>query len=215
VTGTSARGPVRRLAGPLVLLLLLSTVTACTGSGHPAAPHPSSPSSQGPPTAAPAPPSAPMRVKVTHVAGRLSAPRRRALAASVGRTIRTYVDAAFLSGPHPRRGGSDLRSAFTVGAVRDARRDQALLTDRSLEATTVSVHATRRTAYLSVLAPRQVVAGVTAAVDLVFVVDRGSAPAQRVQLAGRLLLTRDPRGRWRIFGYDVRRSQTPVGRAPR
>jgi hypothetical protein len=156
-----------------------------------------------------------MRVKVTHVAGRLSAPRRRALAASVGRTIRAYVDAAFLSGPHPRRGGSDLRSAFTVGAARDARRDQALLTDRSLEATTVSVHATRRTAYLSVLAPRQVVAGVTAAVDLVVVVDRGSAPAQRVQLAGRLLLTRDPHGRWRIFGYDVRRSQTPVGRAPR
>ncbi len=53
------------------------------------------------------------------------------------------------------------------------------------------MRATRRTAYLSVLAPYKVAAGVTAKVDLVFVVDRGDRTAQRVRLAGRLLLTRN------------------------
>jgi hypothetical protein len=71
------------------------------------------------------------------------------------------------------------------------------------------VRAVRRTAYLAVLAPRQHVAGLTAAVDLVFVVDRGDDPAQRVRLRGRLLLTRVDAG-WRIFGYDLRRTQTPT-----
>ena len=60
------------------------------------------------------------------------------------------------------------------------------------------------------LAPYKVAAGVTAKVDLVFVVDRGDQPAQRVRLAGRLLLTRTADdGRWAVFGYDLHRSATP------
>ena len=68
------------------------------------------------------------------------------------------------------------------------------------------MRATARTAYLSVLAPYKVAAGVTAKVDLVFVVDRGDEPAQRVRLAGRLLLTRNASDGWSIFGYDLHRS---------
>ena len=60
------------------------------------------------------------------------------------------------------------------------------------------------------LAPYKVAAGVTAKVDLVFVVDRGDQPAQRVRVAGRLLLTRgSDAGGWSIFGYDLHRSVTP------
>ncbi len=61
------------------------------------------------------------------------------------------------------------------------------------------------------LAPKQHPAGVTAAVDLVFLVDRGDQPAQRVHLKGRLLLTHGKDGgRWTIFGYDLNRSQAPA-----
>ncbi len=84
-----------------------------------------------------------------------------------------------------------------------------LLTNRELGPSTESVRATRRTAYLSVLAPYKVAAGVTAKVDLVFLVDRGDETAQRVRLAGRLLLTRNKSNGWSIFGYDLHRSETP------
>ncbi len=193
---------VRRI-GLLVGVLLLAGTLGCTG-GTPQDPD-RSPAAASPST--PTPSSAPMRVKVTHVAGKLSDQRRRALAVRVGRTISAYADAAFLTGEYPRSRFADSFGSFTPGAARRARGDQALLTNRPLGATTRSVHATRRTAYLSVLAPRQAVAGLTAAVNLVFVVDRGEAADRRVRLKGRLLLTRDKRGAWKIFGYDLSRSR--------
>jgi hypothetical protein len=120
------------------------------------------------------------------------------------------LDAAFLSGDYPRSDFGSAFSSFTSGAARQARGDQDLLTNHELGPTTESVRATRRTAYLSVLAPYKVAAGVTAKVDLVFVVDRGDQPAQRVRIAGRLLLTRgSDAGGWSIFGYDLHRSATP------
>jgi hypothetical protein len=153
----------------------------------------------------------PLRVEVTHVAGVLSRPARRTLEGRVGRAIDRYLEAAFLGGDYPRSDfGTSFRS-FTAGAARRAHSDQALLTNRPLGASTRWVRAARRTAYLSVLAPKGRVAGVTAAVDLVLRVDRGDDPAQRVHLRGRLLLTRDHRGAWSIFGYDLSRSTVPVG----
>jgi hypothetical protein len=204
------RAPAR-LGVLLAGLLLVASTAGCTGRTG-SEPAKRSPSATRPATASATlsgPPSVPMRVEVTHVAGRLAAPGRRTLAAKVGRTISAYVDAAFLTGRYPRSSFStSFASSFTSGAARQARGEQALLTNQPFGRTTRSVRATRRTAYLSVLAPRQRVAGVTAAVDLVFAVDRGTAPPDRVELRGRLLLTRDPAGAWRIFGYDLDRSQS-------
>jgi hypothetical protein len=206
-------GSLPRLTTLLPAVLVVACAAACTsgpGSGSPE-PAGSSPGSSSPGSATPAgPPSVPMRVEVTHVAGRLAPPRRQALAATVGRTISTYVDAAFLAVDQPRSGVNGSFTTFTRDAARQARGDQALLTNRSLGAAARSVRATRRTAYLSVLAPEKHVAGVTAAVDLVFRVDPRQGPAQRVEVRGRLLLTRDRTGAWRIFGYDVARSQTSL-----
>lgn len=154
-----------------------------------------------------------MRVQVTHVAGRLSAQQRRAVTAGVRRSLASYVDGAFLGGRYPR---TDFRAAFgvfTAGAAPAARRDQALLTDRPLGSTTSGVRALRRTAYLSVLSPHGKVSGVTAALNLVFAVDRGDDPGRKVHLTGRMLLTRDAKGRWAVFGYDLARSQTAAGSA--
>lgn len=201
----------RRIAPALTALALLVAATGCTGSSRESdggSEHPSQ-------TSTPAAPSVPFRVQVTHVAGELSAPRRARLVAGVRHTLTRYVGGGFISGDYPR---SDFTAAFTSFTPRTragARHDQALLTNRSFGATTSSVRATRRAAYLSVLAPRQHVAGVTAAVDLSFLVDRGDKVAQRVRLKGRLLLTRRDNGRWAIFGYDVNRSAVPARKAPR
>ena len=202
--------PSRLPAAALLGLTVLAGTAGCTGHSEPAAkPTPSASPTPTTTTPAPPPPSAPLKVVVTRVSGTLPARSRPALEANVARTISAYVDAAFLKGDYPRSDFSGSFGSFTAGAARDARRDQGLLTNRQLGPTTESVRATRRTAYLSVLAPYKVAAGVTAKVDLVFVVDRGDQPAQQVRLGGRLLLTRDKSGGWSIFGYDLHRSDTP------
>ena len=95
-----------------------------------------------------------------------------------------------------------------------ARRDGWLLTNRALGTTTRTVSARKQAAYLSVLAPYEVAAGLTARLDLEYVADRGDRPAERVAVRGRLMLTR--RGHsWAIFAYDLSRSAHAVraGRA--
>jgi len=202
----------RRIGVVLCGLLLTGTVGACT-SGSPAPAkrsQPSPASTASTPTPASAP-SAPMVVQVTHVAGRLPERQRHAVTVGVRRTLASYVDGAFLAGPYPRTDFRAAFGAFTRGAVPAARRDLALLTDRPLGSTTTGVRALHRTAYLSVLSPHGKVAGVTAAVDLVLAVDRGHDPGRRLHMKGRLLLTRDAKGRWAVFGYDLARSQTAAG----
>jgi hypothetical protein len=189
--------------------LLLAATAGCTGEKKPEAKPSSSASATA--SATPAPKSVPQKVVVTRVSGRLPVAARKSLEANVAKTLKAYVDAAFLAGEYPRSDFAGSFGTFTSGARADARRDQGLLTNQPLGPTTESVHATRRTAYLSVLAPYKVAAGVTAKVDLVFVVDRGDQPSQRVRVAGRLLLTRTPSapGGWAVFGYDLHRSSAP------
>ena len=197
---------VRRVAALVLSSVLLVTATACTEDPRPAAQE----ERRGPRAA----PSAPVKVKVTRVSGRLSVKERRALADRVRPTLQGYVDAAFLAGDYPRSSFDGSFRTFTSGAAAAARRDQDLLTNKRLGPTTRSVRAARRTAYLSVLAPHGKVAGVTAAVDLSFVVERGDKTAQRVRLAGRLLLTRQKSGRWAVFGYHLNRADAPMRSAP-
>jgi hypothetical protein len=193
-----------RVAWVVALLLCL---TGCTQHG---APH--RPAANGAPgsTAGRLPPSAPFRVVVTRVSGKLTEKERTALAADVRRVLSAYVDAAFLGGSYPRSDFTDSFTTFTPGAARTARRDRELLTNQRLGPSTESVRAARRTAYLSVLAPSEVAAGVTAKVNLVLVVRRSKGPSERVRLEGRLLLTRNAENDWSIFGYDLSRSDTPL-----
>jgi hypothetical protein len=191
----------------LLALPVLLLPTACTGD-HGAQKHAqqeqsvaSTPVLRG---------SVPFRVEVTHVAGKLPGKRRAVLASHVRRTLSSYVDAAFLRGDYPQAHFAGATHPFAPTLASAVRRDGALLTNAPLAGSTRSVRATHRTAYLSVLAPHGSPAGVTAAVDLVFAVDRGDRTAQRVELRGRLLLSPARGGGWRIFGYDLDRSQRPV-----
>ena len=196
----------RRPATALLAGLLLVPVAGCTGGDDGSGQATSGPSRS--PEATRARPSVPLRVSVTHVAGRLADRDRRALRTRVGSTVSGYLDDAFLSGHYPRSDFDGSFAAFTRGAAKQARADAGLLTNRPFGATTRSVRAARRTAFLSVLAPRGKVAGVTARIDLVLVVDRGQKTGRRSHLRGRLLLTRTARRGWAIFGYDLARSDT-------
>jgi hypothetical protein len=194
----------RRFLASVSVVLAMTVTSACSGGSEHRKSEPKPSRSPSPPPA-----SAPFQVSVTHVAGKLSKPKRAVLARHVRATLSAYVDQAFLGGRYPRTDFGRSFRTFTTGAARKARTDQWLLTNRQLGASTTSVRAVHRTAYLSVLSPGQHPAGVTAAVDLRFLVDRGDRPAQRVHLKGRLLLTHDESGHWSIFGYDLNRSQAP------
>ena len=202
------RSHLRAAPAVMVGLALVLSVSACTQDR---APHRSASSAS---TSAPVasagsqPRSAPFRVVVTRVSGKLAKDDRAVLAANVRRVLTGYVDAAFLGGAYPRSDFSDSFATFTGGAAREARRDTGLLTNARLGPSTESVRAFRRTAFLSVLAPNDVAAGVTANLNLEFVVRRSTEPAQRVRLKGRMLLTRNAANGWSIFGYDLSRSDT-------
>ncbi len=192
------------------------TTASCTGdepSGSPAARQSPSASPTEGSTSTLEPKPAPARVRVTRVSGHLAAKDRTVLEHKVGRVVSAYFDDAFLAGPYPRSGFGDAFDTFSPGAARLARRDKALLTNSTLGATTEAVVARRQTAYLSVLAPHKIAAGVTALVNLRYLAERGDRPDKEVTVKGRLILTREKSGGWRIFGFDLSRSASTVGDA--
>jgi hypothetical protein len=205
-------GPRSRVGTAAVLAgVLLAGGTACTGgSGSPAAaPSAAASASTGTPaTLTPRP--APMVVRVTRVHGRLSKKDARALEHNVGAVVSSYLDDAYLGGSYPRSDFGNAFGTFTRGVQGQARQDRDLLTNHALGASTRSVTAKERTAYLSVLAPHKVAAGVSARVTLRYVADRGGAAAKQVTVTGRLSLTRTSHG-WKIFGYDLARSVRTAG----
>ena len=150
-------------------------------------------------------------VRSPAVAGRLRRPAGGGWP-TVARGARRYLDAAFLSGPYPRSDFAGSFGSFTPGAARRTPAATALLTNRRVRChDRTSVRATRRTAYLSVLAPYKVCRRHRQGRPGVRSWTAASEPAQRVQLTGRLLLTRTGSGPWRIFGYDVARSDVRKG----
>lgn len=198
----------------MVCGLLVVTAGACTSDEDAPAPQaePSvSPSpSEGSDVTLDAEP-APFRVRVTRVAGRMKPEDREVLADNVGKVVSAYFDDAFLDGDYPRDDFHGAFTTFSAQAAKQAWRDRDLLSNSDLGPSTESVLARRRTAYLSVLAPHKVAAGVTARVDLRFLADRGDAPDKVVTVKGRLMLTRKQDGGWKIFGYDLSQSATTVG----
>jgi hypothetical protein len=205
-------GRARRAAASLLCALLVTSASACTSDDAAPAPDVEESVSASPTasTATVEAKPAPVKVRVTRVAGHLRPKGPDVLADKVGSVVSAYFAEAFLGGDYPRSDFDDAFATFSSGAAAQARRDRDLLTNRELGPTTESVVARRQTAYLSVLAPYKVAAGVTARVNLRFVADRGDEPAKEVTVKGRLMLTRKQDGGWKIFGYDLSQSATTV-----
>lgn len=190
-----------------VVMASLLLVTGCTGdqpeSGPPAR-------SVGPaPTleAKPAPYQLSLRTTPRDALGKKRAAN---VERRLGRVVSDYLDAAFLAGDYPRRGGfAPAFEHFTTGLARQARRDRELLTNAgSAQATELVVPLVKR-ARIRALA-RGPVSGATAHVRLVFREERTDGSARRVTVHGRLLLTRTRGTTWKIFGYDLARDARPA-----
>ena len=210
---TTRASAARPLAATLLCVVLAVTAAACTSSDPQAEP-PAADASSGAadPSTTPEPaPAVPAKVRVTRVSGRLKEKDREVLADNVEKVVTAYFDDAFVGGEYPRESFGDAFGTFSSGAAQQAEGDRDLLTNRVLGPTTETVEVRRRTAYLSVLAPYKVAAGVTARVHLRFVADRGDRPAKRVDVTGRLILTRKKSGGWQIFGYDLSKNARTVG----
>ena len=151
-----------------------------------------------------------LETRVTRVAGRLPEKRRTQVGKGIGRTVAAYLDKAYLR-DYPMRGPGAAFAGYTAGARQQARKDQRLLTGRGLKGAR-SVSVTDAAAYVALLAPGRHVVGATARleVDLRVETKRG---AEKVRVRGRLLLTPTPKG-WRIFGYDVSRSDLADKKKP-
>lgn len=203
--------PVRRAAAAAVCVVLLAVPTGCTNKPSSSASSPPPSASTGASATLNAKP-VPLKVAVTRVSGKLKPTAQRQLEANVRRTISHYVNAAFLAGPYPRAGFATAYRSFAPGVRHQARRDGWLLTNKGLGPSTEQVTAKELSAYLSVLAPYKVAAGVTARLKVRFVADRGDRPAKAVTVQGRLMLTRKKSGGWTILGYDLSRSVRTVGK---
>lgn len=203
---------VRRTTAALGAVLLALTATACTGDDGPVTtPPPSSPAVPESSVATLEPRPAPAKVRVTRVAGWMRPKDREVLAANVGKVVAGYFDDAYLGGDQPRRRFDDGFATFTRDAAQSARRQRMLTTNAELGPTAQAVVARRQRAFLSVLSPKGVASGVTARVDLAYLVRRSEGTDRLVTVRGRLLLTRASTGGWKIFGYDLTRGVRAAG----
>ncbi len=204
--------PFRRAVAGLACAALMTSATACTGSDDP------EPAASGAPSASTGAAATldakpvPLDIRVAQVpGGKMKKSSAKVLENQIGRTVSEYFDGAFFEGDYPRSDFSDAFTPFSSGAARRARADRELLTNASLGDTIEAVVPKRKWVRLSVLLPKRTVAGVTARVRLVFVVERGDEGVdQKVTVTGRLVLSRAKSGKWEIFGYDLARSAVPA-----
>lgn len=204
------RALVRRSTAALAATVLTLSAAGCTSGDDPAA-TPSPPAASKGETATLEPRPAPAQVRVTRVAGRMRPQERDQLARRVGRVVAAYFDDAYVGGEQPRTRFGTAFATFTRDAARSARRQQRLTTNAALGPEAAAVVPRRQRAFLSVLAPRGVASGVTARVDLAYLVQRADRADRLVTVRGRLLLTRPTPGRWKIFGYDLTRGVRAAG----
>ena len=200
-----SRSPSWRTSTATVLLALALAAGGCSGGDS----DDDASDTSSPPTAAPtAPPEVKIRARVATVAGELPRQRRKVVARDVGKVVDRWFEAAYLGGDYPRTSFRDAWPGFTAGARALAHRDRTLTSNVLLGKRIDGVRAVAKDVRVDVFSPKRRPAGATARFRLVF---RTTGKAERrVLVNGRLVLTR-VKGTWRVFGFDVKRSATPVG----
>jgi hypothetical protein len=184
-------------AGAVLACLTLLLASACSGSDSDKEP-------AGTPTGSSSAEPAALEATLGKVEGRLKPAAAAAEVAAIGPVVDGWFDAAYVGGKFPRTDFGDAFPGFTPGAVKDARKDIALMTNVQSGADITSVTTDDKTVAVDLLAAKQKAAGATARFTLDFTT-AGTAP-EEVRVKGQLFLTRDTKNRWRIFGYNVTRS---------
>jgi hypothetical protein len=201
-----SRSAAWRTSTVTALLVLALAAGGCSGgdSGDDAA----TPSSPSPTATQPAPPEVKIRSRVSTVAGVLPKRRRKAVARDIGRVVDRWFEAAYLGGDYPRSSFRNAWPGFTAGARDLAHRDRRLTSNAQFGERIDGVRATAKNVQLDVFSPNKKPSGATARFRLVF---RTTGNAERrVLVTGRLVLTK-ARGKWKVFGFDVKRFVVPVG----
>jgi len=200
-----ARDRRRAVAGAALLTTVALAVGGCSSSGS-SAPSAQSSGASGTASGDASPMSSTVRIGT--VAGNVHQPYRQRFAAarqeveaSVGQAVDAWVDGGFVGVDYPRDSFPSAFSTFTPEARKDAERDKALMTLWGFRHRIDGVTATHRTVVIDVLAPRGRPAAATARVDLRLTTS--GDVARKVEVTGRLFLTKAQDGSWRIFGYDV------------
>lgn len=198
-----ARSALR--AGVVLLGIAGFAVTGCSAEEEP------SPSAEvsttTTPTASGKPqPSVPTRVRIAQVDGKLSDPARAMLRSKVKKVVDTWIDAAYL-GEFPRQDFAAAYAGFSAGAKQQALRNKGFLSNAAIAGRIESATASERRVDLDVVAARGHAIGVTARVRLVFETTGELERTDKVE--GRLYLSRDRSDplTWRVFGYDMTRSE--------
>jgi hypothetical protein len=187
-----------RLAAASLATLLALSATACSGDDEPAEPDPGPSLSE--PSAAPTLEVEPV-VRAGEVVGRMKRTDRARVVDAVSGVAVRYLDAAFLGGDYPREGGfQPALESFTPGTARAARGDLGLLTNAGIAPRVEEVTPARLGVTVDVLAVGERASAATAHVTLVF--NTTGAVARRVQVQGRLMMTKDD-GRWQVFAYHL------------
>ncbi len=194
-----------------MLFVAVALVAGGCGGSDSSTPDTAPPSSTSTPRGSATPseaPSKPTKVDVAHVFGNARKPFHRRFAAhskSLRKHVRVAVDGwfddAFVGVSYPRDDFKAAFGTFTDAAKHDARGQLHLMTNWQWRKTIDGVDVTKRRISLDVLAPHGRAGGVTARFALAFTTT-GNA-TKKVEVTGRLLLTKDSHGTWRIFGYDV------------
>lgn len=201
---------VRRPGRTISLLLSLLLAVSCTGDGdgggdrgqHPA----DEPSRSAPTQARPVP----MSARIGAVAGRLPHERRRPVLDEISAVVDRWFEAAYLGGAYPRSRFGNAFPGFTRGAARLARADRRDLSNWGIRSRVDEVTARRKVVRVDVLSPKGYARAATARFRLDFVTE--GKLSRRFTVKGRLMLTKDRRGSWKVFGYDVRRTVRPGGK---
>ena len=185
-------------------VLLLAGLTGC-GSGDDSSTPAEGPSSSKPTSTASVegsgPPLVTTVVKVGTIAGQLKQKDRQAFKKRVSHAVDQWFDGAYVAGPYPRKGTGHAFQSFTPGAAKLAYRQRKLTSNAGIASRIDGVQATRRWVKIDVLAPHGVIAAATAHVKLRF--KTTGQVERKVFVKGRLFLTRNGKGRWKVFGFDI------------
>ncbi len=200
-TPTPGRPPRSRrrlvtLAPGLALALGAGVLSGCSPDPYPA----SGPGATAQHVGAVAPTELSTTADVGRIVGRLPGTRRKAVRKEVTQVIDRWWEAAYLGDTGTALDVSAAFPGFTPGARRRATFDRDLMTSTDIDA--ASTTPLMRKVRLDLLAVDKRVRSVTARFDLRTRVQADTGRSGRLQVRGRLFLTRKADG-WRVFGYDV------------
>lgn len=193
-----ARRPASTVVVGLALIMSVGALSGCISDSYSPSVAPGATVSHVGAVTTPSEPAT--TADIATIVGRLPGTRRKAVRQDVTAVIDRWWEAAYLGDAGTTMDVSAAFPGFTRGARRRATFDRDLMTHSDVDA--ASITPLMRKVRLDLLAVDRRARSVTARFDLRTRVRTNTGRGGRLQVRGRLFLTRRSAG-WQIFGYDV------------